>query len=196
MKPTHALREEHDMLVQKIQEFEEVLDVLPRLPQEDLQRVVREQVTFLQKEIKDHAAAEEKYLYTEVDYLCGHCRDAGVKTSATMEIDHEYIGAYIDRLAEIAFSIQIDNLAAFQRAGWELVAILKLHFDKEERVYLSLLDSRFTEEEVEKRIVRRMEQYEKGPSAALPSERKLILLDKRQAAGSGMQKTGFEKAQK
>jgi hemerythrin-like domain-containing protein len=174
MKPTHALREEHDMLVQKIQEFEEVLDVLPRLPQDDLERVVGREVDFLQKEIKSHAAAEEKYLYTEVDYLCGHCRDAGVKTSATMEIDHEYIAAYIDRLAEMASSIRSGTIPEFQRTGWELVAILKLHFDKEERVYLSLLDSRFTEEEVERRIVRRMEQYEKGGPAGLPSEGELI----------------------
>ncbi|HLG94365.1 MAG TPA: hemerythrin domain-containing protein [candidate division Zixibacteria bacterium] len=174
MKPTHTLREEHDLLMRKIQEFEEVLDVLPRLPREDLERVVAREVGFLQKEIKNHAAAEEKYLYTEVDYLCGHCRDAGLKTTATMEIDHEYIAAYIDRLSEMASSVRSETLPEFQRAGWELVAILKLHFDKEERVYLPLLDSRFTEEEIERRIVRRMEQYEKGSSAALPSEGELI----------------------
>ncbi len=178
MKPTHALREEHDCLMRKIQEFEEVLDVLPRLPQEDLERVVQREVDFLQKEIKNHAAAEEKYLYTEVDYLsgcgCGHYREAGVKTSATMEIDHEYIAAYIDRLAELAGGIHSQNFADFQRAGWELAAILKLHFDKEERVYLALLDARFTEEEIERRIVQRMEQYEKGTAAKLPSEGELI----------------------
>lgn len=178
MKPTHSLREEHDLLMQKIQNFEEVLDTLSSLPQEDLERVVREQVSFFQKEIKDHAAAEEKYLYTEIDYLsgcgCGRFHEAGVKTSATMEIDHEYIAAYIDRLAEMAPAINSQNLEDFRRAGWELVAILKLHFDKEERVYLPPLDERFTEEEIERRIVRRMEQYEKGTSPALPSEGELI----------------------
>jgi hemerythrin-like domain-containing protein len=174
MKPTHTLREEHDELMHKIQEFEEVLDTLPTLPQQDLEQVIRRQVNFLQKEIKTHAAAEEKYLYAEIDYLCGHCRDVGVKTSATMEIDHEYIAAYIERLADMAPAISSQTLADFQRAGWELVAILKLHFDKEERVFLALLDSRFTEEEIEKRIVRRMEQYEKGTPVARPSEEELI----------------------
>lgn len=190
MKPTHALREEHDLLMSRIQNFEEVLEALPSLPQEDLERVVKEQVAFLQKEIKDHAAAEEKYLYTEIDYLCGHCRGTGVKTSATMEIDHEYIGAYIERLSEMADAISSRRVAEFQRAGWELVAILKLHFDKEERVYLKLLDERFTEEEIERKIVRRMEQSVKGRGAALPSERRLVFLDRRPAARSGPQKTG------
>lgn len=196
MKPTHALREEHDELLHKVQELEEVLEALPRLPQGDLELVVEREVEFLQKEIKRHAAAEEKYLYTEVDYLCGHCGSAGVKTSATMEIDHEYIGAYIDRLAEMAAGINSENLAAFQRTGWELVAILKLHFDKEERVYLSLLDERFTEEEIERRIVRRMEPYEKGNTQTHPSEGKLVLLNRNQAAGSGRPKRRAEKAPK
>jgi iron-sulfur cluster repair protein YtfE (RIC family) len=44
--------------------------------------------------------------------------------------------------------------------GWELVAILKLHFDKEERVFLPLIDAGYTEEEVERRIVKRMEKIE------------------------------------
>ena len=188
MKPTHALREEHDALVRKIQEFEEVLDVLPSMPREDRERVVAGQVHFLQKDIKNHATAEERYLYTEIDYLCGHCRGTGVKTSATMEIDHEYIAAYIDRLAELAPAAAGGGLAEFQRTGWELVAILKLHFDKEERVYLSLLDERYTEEEVERKIVRRMEQFEKGDEGAFPSDRKLILLKRNQAAGSALQK--------
>ncbi|HXF48425.1 MAG TPA: hemerythrin domain-containing protein [Verrucomicrobiae bacterium] len=196
MKPTHTLREEHDLLMKKIQEFEEVLDALPRVPQEDLKRVVGREIDFLQREIKDHAAAEEKYLYTEIDYLCGNSRGTGVKTSATMKIDHEYIAAYIDRLAEMARGIRSETIPEFQRAGWELVAILKLHFDKEEQVYLSLLDSRFTEEEVERRIVRRMEQFEKESAYALPAERKLVLKNKRQAAGSGVPETGFERIQK
>jgi hemerythrin-like domain-containing protein len=178
MKPTHTLREEHDELIHKIQNFEEALGALPSLPQEDLEQVIRQQVDFLQKEIKSHAAAEEKYLYTEVDYLsecaCDHCRNVGVKTSATMEIDHEYIAGYIDRLVDMAPGISSQTLPDFQRTGWELVAILKLHFDKEERVYLTLLDSCFTEEEIERRIVRRMEQYEKGTSPACPSEEELI----------------------
>jgi len=174
MKPTHALRKEHDLLLSRIQAFEDVLDVLPRLPREDMEREVAREVEFLQREIKSHAAAEEKYLYTEVDYLCGHDRNAGVKTSATMAIDHQYIAAYIDRLTALALNINPQTLAEFQRTGWELVAILKLHFDKEERVYLALLDARFTEEEIARRIVRRMEQFEKGTSVELPSEGELL----------------------
>lgn len=174
MKPTHALRKEHELLLSRIQAFEEVLNALPSLPWGDAGQNVAREVEFLQREIKNHAAAEEKYLYTEVDYLCGHDRNAGVKTSATMAIDHEYIAAYIDRLTGLAMTLSPQTLADFQRTGWELIATLRLHFDKEERVYLTLLDERFTGEEVERRIVRRMEQLEKGTAVELPTEGELL----------------------
>jgi hemerythrin-like domain-containing protein len=157
MKPTHALREHHDELVRKVQDFEQVLDSLPRISAANLSEVVARQVDFLQNEIKNHAAAEEVSLYPEVDFLaCSH----GCKISSTMKIDHEYLGTYIDRLAEVAEQLDPGRVPEFQRLGWELVAILKLHFDKEERVFLPLIDAGYTEEEVERRIVKRMEKIE------------------------------------
>jgi len=157
MKPTHTLREHHDELMLKIQNFEQVLAKLPNLTPDELNWVVREQVAFLQNEIKNHAAAEEDSFYPEVDFLaCSH----GCKISSTMKIDHEYLRTYIDRLAEVAEQLAPGRVPEFQRLGWELVAILKLHFDKEERVFLPLIDAGYTEEEVERRIVKRMEKIE------------------------------------
>jgi hemerythrin-like domain-containing protein len=167
MKPTHALREHHNHLMLEIQSFEQIVEKLPYLIPEELKRTVEEQVAFLKKEIIPHAASEEKYLYKEVDYLT--CRHE-VKTSATMEIDHEYIGAYIERLADLAAKINPKTVPEFQRVTWELGAILKLHFDKEERVYLPLLDSNYTEEEVNQRIVEKMEQLEEEMNAKVHSE--------------------------
>jgi hypothetical protein len=68
MKPTHTLREHHDELMLKIQNFEQVLARLPHLVPPELDRVVREQVAFLREDIKSHAAAEEAFLYAEVNY--------------------------------------------------------------------------------------------------------------------------------
>ncbi len=157
MKPTHTLREHHDELMLRIQYFEQVLARLPNLTPGELNWVVQEQVAFLQNDIKSHAAAEEAFLYTEINYLAG-C--SGFKTSSTMEIDHEYIAAYIGRLAEMTPDLTLKRIPEFQRLGWELVAILKLHFDKEERVYLPLLDSMYTEKEIQTRIVNRMDTFE------------------------------------
>jgi hemerythrin-like domain-containing protein len=79
-----------------------------------------------------------------------------------MEIDHEYIAGYIDRLVEMTLELSPRKVPEFQRLGWELVAILKLHFDKEERVYLPLLDAKYTEKEVQTRIVEKMDLFEEA----------------------------------
>jgi iron-sulfur cluster repair protein YtfE (RIC family) len=159
MKPTHTLREHHDQLMLKVQSFEEVLAKLPHLSQSELERALRDQLAFLQNDIKSHAAAEEAFLYTEVDNLAG---SSVFKTTGTMEIDHEYIAGYIGRLAEMAAGLSSRRIPEIQRLGWELVAILKLHFDKEERVYLPLLDSLLTEKEVQTRIVEKMDLFEEA----------------------------------
>jgi hemerythrin-like domain-containing protein len=158
MKPTHALREHHDLLMRRIQEFEQFVDRLPTLEPAGLKSAVQFQIEFLVSEIKSHARSEERYLYPEVDFLTS---PNGMKNTATMRIDHEYIAAYIDRLAEMAPAIALQTIPQFQRTAWELLAILKLHFDKEEQVYLPLLDNFYTEEEVQGRIVEKMEQFEK-----------------------------------
>ncbi len=157
MKPTHALREHHDRLVRNVLDLEQVLDSLPRVSAVNLSEVVARQVAFLQNEIKKHAAADEASLYPEVDFLANA---HGCKISDTIKIDNEYIGTCIDRLAELAEELTPVRVPEFQRLGWELTAILKLQFAKEERVFLPLLDAGYTEEEVARRIVKRMEQIE------------------------------------
>lgn len=159
MKPTHTLREHHDELRLKVQNLEQVLATLPHLVSLELERVVREQVAFLHGDIKSHAAAEEAFLYPEINNLAGPSR---YKTTGTMEIDHEYIAGYIERLAEMRLDISPRKVPEFQRVGWELLAILKLHFDKEERIYLPMLDERLSEKEVQARIVDKMELFEEA----------------------------------
>jgi iron-sulfur cluster repair protein YtfE (RIC family) len=159
MKPTHTLREHQDELRLKVQNFEQVLATLPHLSRPELERAVREQILFLREDVKSHAAAEEASLYPELNALAGN---PAFSATATMEIDHEFIAGYIERLAEMRLDISPRKIGEFQRVGWELAAILKLHFDKEERVYLPLLDSRLTEKEVQTRIVEKMDVFEEA----------------------------------
>ena len=159
MKPTHVLREHHEELRLKLQHFEQILATLPHLPPPELARAVREQILFLREDVKSHAAAEEASLYPEVNTLAG---SPGFNVTATMEIDHEYIAGYIERLAEMRLDISPRKVGEFQRVGWELLAILKVHFEKEERVYLPFLDSKLTEKEIQERIVERMDVFEEA----------------------------------
>src|SRR5450759_4714836 len=55
-------------------------------------------VAFLKGDLLPHAQGEEAYLYPAVDPLV---KTHGTAT-ATMQIDHEYITGYIERIADVS----------------------------------------------------------------------------------------------
>jgi len=89
-------------------------------------------VDFLSGELLPHARAEERHLYAAVEPLI----KAWGRATATMEIDHRFIEGYIDRLK----AGSAPDPEALKRLAVGLEAIVLLHLEKEERVYLPLLD--------------------------------------------------------
>jgi iron-sulfur cluster repair protein YtfE (RIC family) len=57
------------------------------------------------------------------------------------------IGQYIADLATLQQNVRLQNLKALQRVLYALYALVKVHFSKEEEVYLPILEERLTEEE-------------------------------------------------
>ncbi len=100
-------------------------------------------VRFLTEELLPHARGEEKELYPAVDSLV---KSHGSST-ATMRLDHERIIEMVDRVGRV---VQKMNSARgtrktalareLARLSIQLEAILLLHLDKEEAVYLPLLE--------------------------------------------------------
>ncbi len=93
----------------------------------------RDLVGFLSGELLPHARAEEKHLYAAVEPLI----KAWGRATATMEIDHRFIEDYIGRLSSGSGA----DPEALKRLAVGLEAIVLLHLEKEERVYLPLLDT-------------------------------------------------------
>ena len=100
-------------------------------------------VAFLKDELLPHAQGEEAHLYPAVDPLvCAHGR-----ATATMSVDHEFIGAYIDELASAADALPQANdtqraalAEKVARLSIGLEALFKVHLAKEERVFLPLFE--------------------------------------------------------
>ena len=64
-----------------------------------------------------------------------------------MSRDHVEVGRYIDELAGLRQAVSPQNAKALQRVLYGVYALVKVHFAKEEEVYLPLLEERLTVEE-------------------------------------------------
>jgi hemerythrin-like domain-containing protein len=98
-------------------------------------------VAFLKHDLLPHAAGEERYLYPVVDPLV----KAHGSATATMIVDHEFITGYVNQLEETEQALRSATAEAYpalqatlQRLCLQLEALLLVHLEKEERVYIPL----------------------------------------------------------
>ncbi len=110
-------------------------------------------VGFLKNELLTHASGEEQALYPLMDRLVReHARP-----TATMTVDHLFINAYVNEIAKTA--VRLKEASPSERPeiarslgelALRLDGIVELHTEKEERVYLPLLERYLSEAEQEK----------------------------------------------
>ena len=132
-------------------------------------------VAFLKGDLLPHAQGEEAYLYPAVDPLV----KAHGATTATMEIDHEYITGYIEQIADVTRALRSTdstgghakqaNLNTLQRLCLQLEAVLVAHLDKEERVYIPLFEKYLPEEEQQRILNGMHEAYETTAGDGTPT---------------------------
>ena len=109
-------------------------------------------VEFLENDLLPHARGEEGSLYPAMDKLV---RDHA-RPTATMSIDHEAIGDYVARIKATAHALyhapadeRPELRRQLSRLGLQLQALFEVHLQKEERVYLPLMEQYLTQEEQE-----------------------------------------------
>lgn len=108
-------------------------------------------IEFLESDLLPHAASEERGLYPAIEELL---RTHGSPT-ATMVIDHEFIRDYVRQIEETAGAMaraghdRSHLESRLRRLGVELEAVLRLHVEKEERVYLPLFEAHLSAEQQE-----------------------------------------------
>jgi iron-sulfur cluster repair protein YtfE (RIC family) len=121
---------------------------------------------FLSHHLLPHARAEDRALYPTVGKVMG-----APEATATMSRDHVEVGRLTDELASLRAQLSGQALGssqakALRRVLYGLYALIKVHFAKEEEIYLALLDARLTPEEA-RRMFEAMEEAAKEAKGAL-----------------------------
>lgn len=136
---TQPLRDEHKELIPHIEQILEVANSIPKAPLEEIREGVKEVYEFLAYHLIPHAQAEDVALYTTVQKVLG-----SPDATRTMSRDHVEIGRYIEELAELQQELSAKKFKALQRVLYGLYALVKVHFAKEEEVYLPILEERLS----------------------------------------------------
>ena len=155
--PTQPLRDEHKELLPQIERLGDVADLVGDTPVIALRQDVDDLYNFLQVNLLPHAQAEEQILYPVIANVMG-----AAEATATMSYDHEAIGELIAELSalrqELYGTYLPPSLAkSLRRVLYGLYAVVKIHFVKEEEIYLPLLDENLTAAEA-KELFAAMEQ--------------------------------------
>jgi iron-sulfur cluster repair protein YtfE (RIC family) len=143
---TQPLRDEHKELYPHVDRIRQVAELIGDAPIAEVRRGVEEVYDFLANHLKPHAEAEDAALYPIVQKVLG-----SPDATKTMSRDHVEVGMYINELAslrngltsEVLTTVQIKSL---QRVLYGVYGLVKVHFAKEEEVYLPILDQRLTPE--------------------------------------------------
>lgn len=144
---TQPLRDEHKELYPHIEALKDAgLSVHGNISAASLAKI-DSSYTFLATHLMPHAQAEEAALYPLVQKVMG-----SPYATATMSRDHVEISHLTDELAAIRKGLQEGEIGAakaneLKRILYGLYALVKVHFAKEEEVYLPLLDEKLTDED-------------------------------------------------
>lgn len=144
---TQPLREEHKELYPHVEELRLAAEAVTEKPADTLFPLIESAYIFLTRGLIPHAQAEEHALYPVVQKVMGSPEATG-----TMSRDHVEVGRLTDELGVLrgqfhGSSLGPDQVRELRRVLYGLYALVKLHFAKEEEVYLPLLDARLSPQE-------------------------------------------------
>ena len=136
---------EHRELVPHIERLRGAADAVGRVPARAAFELVDEAWRFLKDHLLVHAEAEDHVLYRAIDQVVG-----SPEATATMRLDHVAIAALVTELGTQRHAMAdldaiSDELAqGLRRVLYGLYALVGVHFDKEEEVFVPLLRSRLS----------------------------------------------------
>jgi hemerythrin-like domain-containing protein len=164
---TQPLRDEHQELLPYVEELRQAGDAVYESLTTNAHARIEDAYRFLARHLVPHAQAEEAALYPMVQKVMG-CDQA----TATMIRDHQEIARLTEELETLRvhkslLSITSLQAMAFRRVLYGLYALIKLHFAKEEEVYLPLLDAKLTTQEAQD-MFQKMEAAAKTARQNLP----------------------------
>ena len=142
---TEPLRAEHRHLLPHVEQLAEAAETTSG---------VDAAYRFLVEHLIPHAQAEDAVLYPVVDRLIG--AGGATRPTDTMRRDHVEVVRLTEELGRLRAEPAPPG-EAVRRVLYGLYAVVRLHFAKEEEVYLPLLDRELTAAEAEE-LFERMEE--------------------------------------
>jgi len=144
---TQPLRDEHKELYPHVETLRMAADAVNESLSSLAQTRIEEAYHFLTHQLIPHAEAEDKALYPMVQKAMG-----SPQATATMSRDHVEVGRLTEELGRLRVHktqlwVTFDQAMSLRRVLYGLYALVKLHFAKEEEIYLPLLDAKLTPEE-------------------------------------------------
>ena len=141
---TQPLRDEHQELFPHIESLQQAGDLISNNPTPSTIEGVQTAYRFLTHHLIPHAQAEDKALYPVVQKVMG-----ASQATATMSRDHVEVGRLTDELGGFQAvvnqpSITTEQAQALRRILYGLYTLVKVHFAKEEEIYLPMLDANLT----------------------------------------------------
>jgi len=169
---TVSIHNHHDRILRDLREQSAVFAADPS--QHNGARLL----SLFRDDLLTHVAGEEHEFYPLIDRIL---KTGGGRATASMTVDHEFIGEYVDWIEAALHSLsdatgghrkQLIN--QLRRYLVQLEAVLNLHFEKEERIYLPMIERHVSSAD-QKRMLAAMHgapaAVEQGPPAALPRRR-------------------------
>ena len=142
-RATESFRAEHVVLHNHLLEVEQWTGELFREGKSAQKKTMLQIVSFFKEHIKPHAEWEEKKLYPAVDKRASRGPEP---FTSTMRYEHRIVARWIDELDKEASSKKPDP-KAFARESYQLLGLIKAHFEEEEEVLLPVLDRSMTPEQ-------------------------------------------------
>lgn len=147
--PSHVmdpLRAEHRDLVPHIQQLRTVADAVGTVRDLAAETLLDEILFFLRNHLLHHARAEEAVLYPAVAAAMG-----APEATLTMSRDHVEVERLVEELASLrervdSGPIPKNTAKDLRRVLYGLYSVVKLHFAKEEEIYLPVLERELSQE--------------------------------------------------
>ncbi|MEQ4724315.1 hemerythrin domain-containing protein [Nonomuraea sp. B19D2] len=146
---TQQLHDEHAHLLPHIETLRTVADTVGQATPEALGIALADLQAFLTDHLIPHAEAEDRVLYPVIARVMG-----AAEATATMSRDHVEVGRLTRELGTLREAVDREGLnddrqAALRRVLYGLYTLVKVHFAKEEEIYLPLLEKRLPAPEAE-----------------------------------------------
>ncbi|HEX7165538.1 MAG TPA: hemerythrin domain-containing protein [Acidimicrobiales bacterium] len=143
--PTDPLRQEHRQIRARLSTLRVLADNVDEMPAAEASRELRSALAFLEDGLLPHALAEDGVLYPAVALAMG-----ASQATATMSRDHLEIARLVGQLRHLSQRFRANATKRvrrdLRRVLYSLYAVVSLHLDKEDEVYLPLLDGYLSDE--------------------------------------------------